>query len=180
MSIKFKSTFEKNYFDSAPATIVHRGVDIDQYLGVSVPLSDDDIRNVCGAPSGSRISYDLVTRWGNTGADRPPAGIYFKVEHQTFIQGENCIGICFVAPSNQLLIYIKDIHFSAAAPAGMAAILVARIARFCLRFGISKIRLLAAGGRLWPNMRPGERWGATISGRDVASICRYWLRMLPC
>ena len=150
-----KSSFEQAYFDTSsrltPAAI--------QFLQANSTLfsgSLADIQHLTGAPTGSEIDIRFKPVWGNTGADRPPPGLYFFVTHPTFIDGENVIGL--VNDNGRLGIYIKDVNLTDQAPSGMGALIVAKIVRFALRRGAAKIRLLAAGGRYWPPKGNGSEW----------------------
>jgi len=150
-----KSKFEQVYFDASPSLTAAAT----QFLQANSGLfaaSMAEIRDLTGAPTGSEIDVQFKTQWGNTGADRPPPGLYFFVTHPTFIDRENVIGL--VNDNGQLGIYIKDVNLTDRAPSGMGALIVAKIVRFALQRGAAKIRLLAAGGRYWPPKGNGAEW----------------------
>lgn len=165
-----KSAFESQYFDALPLAVVqHLGAPPTSLKGNGT-LSDDDIRNLTGAPSGSVIAYDMKAA-RVAGVDLPPAGLYFTVRHPPLIGGWHEIGLCRV-PSGHM-VYLKDIHIPSTAPAGMGRVILARIARFCIQNGISTIQLMAAGGRTWPHMnahnvppaKPLRWWGHYVWAR---------------
>lgn len=159
MPINTKSLHEQQQFDSSPAVINHKtgAQSISAILNQPNPFSDDDIRELAGAPAHGIIDYQDVPAWGNTGYDQPLPGLYFFSKHSVYITGVNRIGLCFTPPLGYVA-YIKDVFFNKQAPIGMCAIMLARIVRFCLRFNITRIRLLAAGGREWET-QPFGRWG---------------------
>ncbi len=163
MSVATASAFERVHFDSAPSTVDRNGLNIPALLG-GYPLSDDDICHLSGAPGGSRVMCVLKQTWlpAEIGADKPDPGLYFYVRHQ-FIPTANCIGLGVVPHADgtrSLRMYLKDVSFNAAtAPPGLAGAMLARIARRCLSLGVGSMRLLAAGGRTWQDMAPGQRWG---------------------
>jgi hypothetical protein len=155
-----KSQFESTHFDLLPATLNFQVAAANALLGGT--LTDEDIRDVAGAPSGSTVDVQDVSRWGPTGEDRPPPGLYFLTSHPQFIDGSNAIGIC-LDPALGYFVYIKDVFFNDAAPSGMGAVALAKVVRFCLRNGIVGIGLYGAGGRRWINIQKGsvdtgKRW----------------------
>lgn len=162
MSVAASSAFERIHFDSAPITVDRNGIDIHRLVGF--PLADDDIAQLAGAPGGATVICEYKPTWtrAETGSDRPDPGLYFYVYHP-FISGKNCIGLCLIAYSGvpaHFRLYVKDVSIVAGgAPQGLAGTMIARMARACLRLGISEMRLFAAGGRLWRDMAPGKRWG---------------------
>jgi hypothetical protein len=166
MSVAAPSAFERLHFDSAAVTVNRNGLDISRLVGYA--LTDDDIAQLAGAPGGATIDCVYKPSWtvAETGADRPDPGLYFYVHH-TFILGHNCIGLCLVhdgvAPTHFRL-YVKDVSIApGGAPPGFAGVMVARMARACLRLGVVEMKLLAAGGRLWPDMAAGQRWGGFVA-----------------
>jgi hypothetical protein len=151
------SAHERQHFESASSKIIHlqRGEN-----GSLLDLfTDREICHLVGAPSGSDIKYAIVKTWGNTGADNPPPGLYFEIRNSKYIDGKNVVGIVDLGDGVGHQIYIKDVHFKESAPPGMVALMLKRMVGFCQRKNISRISLLAAGGRLWPSMGNGERWG---------------------
>jgi len=158
-----KSSFEKMRFDAQPlAKVVHIGQPPTSFSGNGI-LSDDDIRNLTGAPSGAVITYQMEGP-RKAGDDLPPGGLYFTIKHPTLIDGKNEIGLCRIAGAR--FIYIKDVCFQDTAPRGMGRVMLARIVRFCLQNGINVIQLLAAGGRSWDH----RNWRAS----PPASPLRWW------
>jgi hypothetical protein len=174
MSVAIPSAFERLHFDAQPVAVDRNGLDIPALLG-GFPLSDSDIQHLSGAPGGARIRCELKTHWAasEVGADRPDPGLYFYVDHQ-YVPWANCIGLCAVEDTDgtvALRLYLKDISFDNGAPAGLAGAMLARIVRRCLWLGIPSMRLLAAGGRTWQDMRPGQRW------KGYAAWARYGFDM---
>lgn len=165
MSVANPSGFERTHFDALPVNVDRNGLDIASLVGV--PLSDMDIQHLSGAPAGAKVLCEYKASWspGTTGADKPDPGLYFYVWHQ-FIHSANCIGLALVKGHDgipYMRMYIKDVFLNSAAPPGLAGAMVARIARRCLRLGISEMRLLAAGGRRWPSLPTGQRWGGYVA-----------------
>lgn len=162
MSVSTPSAFERLHFDGVPAARVDRnGLDIARIIGY--PLSDEDIIHLSGAPSGAVVSCVYKVAWAphEVGSDRPHPGLYFYVNH-AYVPGGNCIGLCLVTPpggASKFVLYVKDVSFvRGSAPPGLAGAMLARMARRCLRLGIATMEMLAAGGRLWRDMAPGQRW----------------------
>jgi hypothetical protein len=160
MSINLKSTFETAHFDGSPATVVHGTPNLVQLLGAAV-FSDDDIRELSGAPSNARVEYRLMTQWQDVGDDLPPPGLYFFVTHPTWILHQNAIGLCADGPG-KFMVYIKDVFLTDTAPQSLGAVLFKRVVRFCIRYGVGRIRLFGAGGRLWRGNGIG-RWAGYYS-----------------
>jgi hypothetical protein len=156
---KPKSNFEVTHFDNQPAFLNFTAQAFSTALGGATSLSDEDIRNLAGAPSGSKIDMHLVTQWSDTGDDRPSPGLYLSVTHPQIIDGCNLIGLCHV-PGVGYHVYIKDVFFNDYAAPGVGGLACARVVRFCLATGVREIRLLAAGGRTWPDIPNGQgkRW----------------------
>lgn len=161
MSVSAASAFERLHFDSAPVLVDRNGLDIPTLVGY--PLSDDDIAQLSGAPGGAKVVCVYKPYWfpKDVGADRPDPGLYFYVSH-AYIPGHNCIGLCLVSAAGgarQFRLYVKDVSFvKGTAPVGLAGAMIARMARGCLRLGVDSMKLLAAGGRLWNDSLPGQRW----------------------
>lgn len=148
-----KSAFEQEHFDRHPAVVDFPLQHLQQHLNQPVCFDDNDIRNLAGAPCGSRIACKYVASWSDSGDDRPKPGLYFLVRHPAIINGNNAIGLCWGGPGIGYTIYIKDVFFNGQAAAGIGPLALAKIVRFCLQFDIRKIELLAAGGRTWPDIR---------------------------
>lgn len=162
MSVGTPSAFERLHFDSAPVTVDRAGIDLLGSFGVQ--LTDEDIAHLSGAPGGAHVVCEFRHTWtaAETGADNPDPGLFFRVTHP-WIPQYNHIGLCLIASlkgKRYFRMYLKDVSFiHGAAPSGVAGVLVARIARRCLKLGIPAMKLLAAGGRMWGDMQPGQRWG---------------------
>lgn len=157
MSVATPSAFEGLHFDNAPVAVDRSGLNVAVLVGAA--LSDEDIAHLAGAPGDSKVVCQYKTSWtiAETGADRPYPGLYFYVYHP-YIPGHNCIGLCVV--SGRFRLYVKDVAFAnGSAPPYLAGAMLARIVRRCLSLGVDAMDMLAAGGRLWPDMTPGRRWG---------------------
>ena len=153
-----KSIFEVQHFDTNPARVIHGTPRVGNLPVIGGnQFTDADIRDICGAVGGSTITYKVETAQRNLGSDIVPPGLYFRVTHPRYIGHANEIGLYLKAPG-VYAIYIKDVDLLTVAPKGMGAIVLAKIVRFCLRNNISTIRLLGAGGRLWPDKTAGARW----------------------
>lgn len=162
MPVSSASAFERRHFESAPVTVDRSGLNINRLVGH--PLSDEDIAHLSGAPAGAHVVCAYKPSWSpaEIGADRPDPGLYFYVDHPN-IPGKNCIGLCLLGGpgiSPFFSLYVKDVSFTkGSAPSGLAGAMIARMARRCLQRGVVSMRMLAAGGRLWRDMVPGQRWG---------------------
>lgn len=175
-----KSQFEVAQFDSVPAILTFTTQALNSVLGGNTSLVEEDVRDLAGAPSGSSIEMKQMVNWGPTGEDRPPPGLYFFVRHSQIINGANKIGLCF-EPGYGVYVYIKDIFFNDHAPAGVGALSLAKIVRFCLRFGLPSIGLYAAGGRLWQDIIH-QPTGASMGrwmGYYFWARCGFDMELLP-
>jgi hypothetical protein len=144
-----KSRMERQEFDSTPAIFSNFTASaFNALLGGASNLSDEDIRELAGAPSGSSVEMHDVKVWGPTGVDRPPPGLYLYTRHPHIIDRANVVGICH-DPAIGYFVYIKDVFYNDRAAAGVGAVTLARIVRFCLRYSVRGIALYGAGGRTW-------------------------------
>lgn len=94
-----------------------------------------------------------------------PAGLYFDIENDRYIQSHNTIGV-FRDSAAGYGIYIKLIDFKPGGPKGLAARMLALIVRAAFDLGnVRRLRLLAAGGRSWDarSAITGERWGGFVA-----------------
>jgi hypothetical protein len=161
MSVAMPSAFERLHFDQTPVTVARNGLDVARLVGFA--LTDDDIANLSGAPGGSNVSCVYKPVWfpHEIGSDRPQPGLYFYVDHPS-IPSKNCIGLCLIRPAGAapyFIVYVKDVSFvSGSAPPGLAGAMIARMARRCTALGVNSMWMLAAGGREWADMVPGQRW----------------------
>ncbi|SRR5712692_5165618 len=160
--INMVTPFEQTYFDPSTTTVdPHGGVDIKAALDFD--LTDEEIVRLCGAPTGSMVTVSYHAAWPIEDDDRPPAGVYFEVENPRYIRSHNVVGV-FVddvsIPSYGLYLKLIDFFPYPRAPRRMAARMLAIMVRQALLIrGLTRFRLLAAGGRSWGDLSTGERWG---------------------
>lgn len=154
------SPFEEENFDENTIEVDFGGIPINAYLGLN--LSKSEVVNLSGAPSRSKITvkYKTAADWlaEGTGVDDPPPGVYFYVAGPLIdSRAQHVIGIGRDS-TGAAEIYIKDVFFADNAPAGLAGRMLVRIVRTAIELGIPQLRLMAAGGRTWPNIVGSERW----------------------
>jgi hypothetical protein len=154
------SEVEERFFDSSTIEVDWQGIAPASYVGIS--LTDDQVKLLSGAPSGSKVTvkYRSAADWQRegTGADRPPPGLYFYITGPGIMpHAQNVVGIYQNADSTAGL-YLKDIMLSDSLPEGAAGRMLVRMARAGVELGIKELRLLGAGGRSWPSMLGAERW----------------------
>lgn len=160
MSISFTS--DKN---STLIGLAEHGSAINKF--VKGTLSEKQIFGLCGAPDGATVTIkgflEAAQEQGNppwTIEDIPP-GIFFEIKHEAIVKKNEVI--LYNDEDNYLAIYIKlvDFHQGKTGPKAGAR-LVDKIASTMKAFTgdllFSKIRLMAAGGRQWPNRENGRRW----------------------
>jgi hypothetical protein len=155
--------FEQAHFNSSNITIAAQIPDTQSLL--RLPLTNDQIISLSGAPSGSSIAFSVLAQPTTLGSEDVPAGVFFEVRNTTYIRTKNVIGV-FRDAASHYGIYIKSVDLSAGAPKGMAARMLAVIVRQAFAIGgFSRVRLLAAGGRSWSDLDPstGERWGGYVA-----------------
>lgn len=159
------SRIERTHFDEATIKVNLNGLDIKARIGVD--LSTSEVIALSGATTGSTVSAKYMTQqdWDSqgTGVDKPPPGLYFDVTgplvDQRVVQ---TVGIV-KNQNGDAELYLKDIFFSSDAPSGLAGRMLVRMVRAALDLGIPELRLLAAGGRTWPNIVGTERWGGYLA-----------------
>ena len=155
MSIFYESPDEKKLFEGVNfQKIKYPCQTLAEQLGQKI--SDSEIMRLLGVPFNSVITGQVKTSWPNLGADKPASGFYFNVEHPYFELFE--VGFCQYP--NHFGLYLKDIKINHdKAPPGFGGRCIGRMVRQCLRQGVHKLNLLAAGGRLWPpRNNAGDRW----------------------
>jgi hypothetical protein len=160
------SPVELEHFDDASITVDWQGIDPTAYLAVS--LSDEQAKLLSGAPSKSHVvvKYRSAADWAQegTGADQPPAGLYFYASGPGIRKGlQNVVGVYQDPTAGTAGLYLKDIMLSEDLPEGAAGRMLIRMARAGLDLGIREMRCLGAGGRNWPNMHGSERWGGYVA-----------------
>jgi hypothetical protein len=180
--------FEWRRFILGGWVIDRNGLDVKKLIGLD--LTDNEIAELSGAPAGSTITlhWKTLADWHaeGTGADQPPEGLYFYVKHRWIATDANIVGLTTEVNhmGTEIHLYLKDIMFGENAPAGLAARMLARMVRTGESLGVSKMRLLAAGGRLWPGYvldGQARRWGGYYAwpkygfdmGLDVATKALY-------
>lgn len=154
------SRLEQRWFNSTTIVVDRQGVDVESLLGVD--LDDEQIKLLSGAPSDSTVTleYRGAADWArhHTGADQPPPGLYFFVSGPCLVpHGRNVVGL-YRDHQGAAGLYLKDILLGEAMPAGAAGRMLIRMARAGAALGVQEMRLLAAGGRNWPNWNGTDRW----------------------
>lgn len=154
--------FEQEHFDPATVSVDRRGLDVAALLGRD--LSDLKIAQLSGAPSNSRVRLRVLTqRAVDEEEEDVPPGLYFFVSNRKYIRSHHRVGI-YRRSAATCGIYVKSIDFFPGKVPGLAARMLAIMVRSAPPF-IRELRLLAAGGRQWPDLDPatGERWGGYVA-----------------
>jgi hypothetical protein len=157
------TSFEQAHFDPTQSVVQSHSVDIVGLFGF--PLTDLQIIGIAGAPTRSNITVFYQSNWIVAGSEDVPPGLYFRVENPHYIRSKNVIGI-FRDGASGFGVYLNSIDFNSGGPKGLAARMLAVIIRCALKISrITRLRLLAAGGRSWPYLddKTGERWGGFVA-----------------
>lgn len=159
-NIRTVTAFEKQHFDRTSSQVHPHTVDFVSLIGFA--LSDDEVLQLAGAPTGSTVSVSHKPSWAEP-YEVPPPGVFFEIDNPTYIRSHNVVGVFVVDPDIPTYgLYLKMIDFHPTAPRRLAARMLAVMLRQARRIaGLSIFRLLAAGGRSWLDYDPqiGERWG---------------------
>lgn len=159
-NINTVTPFEATHFDRGTVTVIRQPANVvEAKLGFA--LSDEQVKRLCGATTGARITVWYKSRWtmAEVGEEDVPAGLFFEVENPAYNRSDCVVGIYLDAPSDELRLYIKSVNFIKGRVKSLAARMVAVIVREAMNIGITRLRLLAAGGREWEDFMPPERWG---------------------
>ena len=173
-NINTVTPFEDTHFDRKTVTVTRQPANVvEEKLGFA--LSDDQVKRLCGATTNARITVRYKSRWGaEVGGEDVPAGLFFEVENLAYNRSDAMVGIYFDETSDELMLYIKTVDFIVGRVKYLAARMVAVIVRESMKIGVTRLRLLAAGGREWEDLVPatGERWGGyfvwPLYGFDMA------------
>lgn len=164
--INTETPFEQKHFNPNSSTVCSHSIDIKQYYGF--PLTDIQIKRLSGAPTGSKIDVVYKQTWSpaELSHENVPPGLYFIVNNPQYISDNNQIGIFHDGSSTKVGVYIKLTTFKKDAPRKIAARMLAIVIREALKLpGITRLKLLAAGGRRWSDIdsMTVQRWGGYVA-----------------
>lgn len=163
-NINTVTPFEDTHFDRKTVTVTRLPSHVVE-AKLGFPLSDDQVKRLCGATTSAKVTVRYKSRWSEAevGEEDVPAGLFFEVENPAYNRSDCVVGIYLDAPSDELMLYIKSVNFIKGRVKSLAARMVAVIVREAKNIGITRLRLLAAGGRDWEDFESEgekpERWG---------------------
>jgi hypothetical protein len=133
-----------------------------------VKLTTSQLLNLCAIPNDSNVSLAWKENWTEVeipDGEQVPSGLHVTVINSELIASANEF-ILFTEPSGSQSIYFKLIDLRPRLKSntetvlkGLAGKIVATIVSEAQKLSFTRIRLLAAGGRTWPDREPGVRWG---------------------
>lgn len=124
----------------------------------SFSLSHNQLLGLCAAPNRSQVTLRRVDSWVGMLSDREkvPPGLHVVVKSEHIRDGSANEFVVFREPNgSRASVYLKLIDFKTG---GYGGPLVRRIATEASRAGMVRLRLLAAGGRLWEPREDGSHW----------------------
>lgn len=138
-------------------------------LCTNFDLTPSQLVQLCAIPCGSDVQVAWVKEWTEEAipdGELVPAGLHVVVKNADFLATQNEFMIYTDPTEKGKSVYLKLIDlrtFPASAPEtrlnGMGGQIVKRMADAARAAHFVRLRLLAAGGRTWPDRVSGTRWG---------------------
>src|ERR1041384_4557392 len=156
-NINTVTPFEATHFDRSTVTVTRQPANVIE-AKLRFALSDDQVKRLCGATTGAKVTVRFKSRWSEAevGGEDVPAGLFFEVENPAYNRSNCVVGIYLYEPSDELMLYIKSVDFIKGRVKYLAARMVAVIVREAMNIGITRLRMLAAGGREWVDVEIEE------------------------
>lgn len=154
--------FQAEHFDGTTCKVEKSGVDIRRAMGFD--LTDRHLVKLVGAPTNSKIRLELKHDWTEeevADGEEVPRGLLVTIENEKYYDTPAEVVVFLDGLKDRPAVYVKLIMFRDNPELkGIAGHMISIMANAAKELpGATRLKLWAAGGLLWEDLAPGERWG---------------------